>query len=193
MRPTLTVLALAGLALEAAHAPAAPPPDFAQLMSLLAQRRHGHVRYTEVHEIAALRAPLTSTGELLYDAPARLEKRTLTPRAETLVLDQGVLSARRGNRTHELALADYPQAIPFVESIRATLAGDAGALEHYFHVRFTGALAHWSLELTPRDPTLAQTVTDVRLAGEGEAIRTVVINERDGDRSLISIGPEIEP
>src|SRR2546429_7311569 len=31
---------------------------------------------------------LESSGELLYDAPDRLEKRTLNPRAETLVLER---------------------------------------------------------------------------------------------------------
>ncbi len=30
--------------------------------------------------------PIESSGELRYDAPDRLEKRTLKPRAETLVL-----------------------------------------------------------------------------------------------------------
>jgi hypothetical protein len=143
--------------------------------------------------MAMLKAPLTSSGELLYDAPARLEKRTLTPKPETLVLDHGVLTAQRGHRQHVLELAAYPQVVPFVESIRATLAGDAAALERHFVIDFSGELAHWSLRLTPRDAALARSITDVTLAGERDAIRTVEIRERDGDRSRLTLGPEITP
>jgi hypothetical protein len=197
MNPRAPLLALAGLAWLnsfAAEPPASPvSPAFHELMTLLAARRHGHVSFTEVHEMAMLKAPLTSSGELWYDAPSRLVKRTLVPKAETLVLDHGVLTAQRGHRPHVLELAAYPQVVPFVESIRATLAGDEAALERYFRIDFSGELARWSLQLTPRDAAIAQRVTDVTLAGERDAIRTVAIRDRDGDRSLLTLGPEITP
>jgi hypothetical protein len=191
------LLALAGLtclnsfAAEPPTAPVAPP--FHELLRLLAARRHGHVSFTEVHEMAMLKAPLTSSGELLYEAPARLEKRTLVPKPETLVLDQGVLTAQRGHHQHVLELGAYPQVVPFVESIRATLAGDEAALERYFVIDFSGELAHWSLNLTPRDAAIARSIAQVTLSGERDAIRTVEIRERDGDRSLLTLGPEIPP
>ncbi len=197
MSTRVFLLPLAGLACLSSFASEPPAasaaPAFHELMGLLATRRHGHVSFTEVHEMAMLKAPLTSSGELFYDAPARLEKRTLTPKPETLVLDHGVLTAQRGHRQHVLELAAYPQVVPFVESIRATLAGDAAALERYFVTDFSGELAHWSLRLTPRDPALARSITDVTLAGERDAIRTVEIRERDGDRSRLTLGPEITP
>jgi hypothetical protein len=197
MNARAVLAALAGLAAlnsVAGEPPAAAtPPAFHELMRLLAARRQGHVSFTEVHEMAMLKAPLTSSGELLYDAPARLEKRTLAPKPETLVLDHGVLTARRGHRQHELELAAYPQVVPFVESIRATLAGDEAALERYFATDFTGDLAQWTLRLTPRDPAIARSIAQVTLAGERDAIRTVEIRERDGDRSRLTLGPEISP
>jgi hypothetical protein len=162
-------------------------------MRLLAAHRHGHVSFTEVHEMAMLKAPLTSSGELFYDAPARLEKRTLVPQPETLVLDHGVLTARRGHRQHVLELAAYPQVVPFVESIRATLAGDEAALERYFVTDFTGDLARWSLRLTPHEPVIARSIAEVTLAGERDAIRTIEIRERDGDRSRLTLGPDTTP
>ena len=36
--------------------------------------------------MAMLKEPLHSSGELLYEAPDRLEKRTLKPRPEVLLL-----------------------------------------------------------------------------------------------------------
>ena len=125
--------ALAALALAAA-----PPAEFDELLALLAQRQHGHVSFTEVHTLSMLKEPLSSSGELFYAAPDHLEKRTLRPTPETLVLEHGELKAQRGHRTRVIEVADYPEVAPFVESIRATLAGDRAALEHYFDVEFAG-------------------------------------------------------
>jgi hypothetical protein len=164
-----------------------------QLLALLAARRHGHVTFSEVHHLRVLDRPLESSGELLYEAPDRLEKRTLQPNPEDLLLDHGVLTARRGGRTRTLALRDYPQIVPYVESIRATLAGDRKALEHYFAVRFSGDLDHWALELTPLEAEVARTVQEIRIEGERDALRTVEVRQTDGDASVLTIGPETSP
>ena len=150
-RPGVGVLILALAAACAAAAQTTAPPAFDELLHLLAARRHGHVTFTEMQHLAMLERPLESSGELLYDAPDRLEKRTLKPKAQTLILEHGVLTARRGHRTHVMELRDYPQVVPFVESIRATLAGDRAALERFFRVQFDGTLAHWTLLLVPVD------------------------------------------
>jgi len=175
---------------------AAVPADeaaFAQLLQLLAVRRHGHVTFSEVHELALLDRPLQSSGELLYEAPDRLEKRTLKPRPEDLRLENGVLTAQRGTHRHVLALREYPQLVPYIESIRATLAGDRAALEHYFRVQFSGTLDHWTLELAPADAELARTVQRIRIAGERDAIHTVEVRQTDGDTSLLTIGATVGP
>jgi hypothetical protein len=174
-----------------AAAQSAAQPAFDELLQLFALRRHGRVSFTEVQQLAMLERPLQSSGELLYEAPDRLEKRTLRPMAETLILEHGVLTARRGHRTYVMELRDYPQVVPFIESIRATLAGDRAALERTFRVQFDGTLAHWTLLLVPADLTLTGTVKDIRIEGERDAIRTVEIRHADGDRSLLSIGPEV--
>jgi hypothetical protein len=193
-RPCVGVLITLALAAAcAAAAQTTAPPALDELLQLLAARRHGHVTFTEVQQLAMLDRPLESSGELLYDAPDRLEKRTLKPKAQTLILEHGVLTARRGHRTHVMELRDYPQVVPFVESIRATLAGDRAALERYFRVQFDGTLAHWTLLLVPVDATLAGAVKDIRIEGERDVVRTVEIRQSDGDRSLLSIGPEVPP
>jgi hypothetical protein len=192
-RRSVGVLILALATACAAAAQTTAPPAFDELLQLLAARRHGHVTFTEVQQLAMLDRPLESSGELLYEAPDRLEKRTLKPKAQTLILEHGVLTARRGHRTHVMELRDYPQVVPFVESIRATLAGDRAALERYFRVQFDGTLGAWTLLLVPVDATLAGAVKDIRIEGERDVVRTVEIRQRDGDRSLLSIGPEVRP
>ena len=187
--------ALTALLLSSAHAASAASSSASldELLALLATRRSSHVSFTEVQEMAMLTRPLESSGELLYEAPDHLEKRTLKPRAETLVLERGVLSATRGHRKYVVRVEDYPQVVPFVESIRATLAGDRAALERFFTIDFEGELAHWTLTLVPRDPAVRRHVARIRLTGERDAIRTVEIRQSDEDRSLMTVGPEITP
>ena len=129
----------------------------------------------------------------LYGAPDRLEKRTLEPKPEDLLLEHGVLTVQRGSRTRVLSLQDYPQLVPLVESIRATLAGDRAALERYFTVQFSGILADWTLELRPYDAKVAHTLQKIQIHGERDAVRTVEIRQSDGDASLLTIGPEVKP
>jgi hypothetical protein len=161
------------------------------LMQRLAARRHGHVTFTEVQYLAVLERPLESSGELLYEAPDRLEKRILKPRHETLVLAHGVLSATRGQHTRSVDLAAWPQIAPLLESIRATLCGDRAALERIFSVQLEGDAARWTLRLVPRDPDAARAVRAVRITGAGADLTTVEILAADGDRSLLTIGPEL--
>jgi hypothetical protein len=160
-------------------------------MTLLAQRKHGHVPFVEEHFLAVLDRPVESSGELFYDAPDRLEKRTLKPKPESLVLERGVMTAHRGRHTYVLNLSDYPQVVPLIDSIRATLAGDRAALERIFKVTLEGDLQHWKLLLTPSDATIAKSVRQIRIEGERDAIHSVEIQQADGDRSLLTIGPEV--
>ena len=188
-------LMLTGVAARAADSPSAASesPAFAEVMGLFAARTQGRVAFTETHELAMLKQPLTSSGELVYAAPDRLEKRTTEPKAETLVLDHGMLTAQRGRHSYTVALKDAPQVIPFVESVRATLAGDRAALERHFTTRFEGDASHWRLTLLPRDAAVAKSVQQIRMEGERGAIRSVEIRETDGDRSLLNIGPDLPP
>jgi hypothetical protein len=165
--------------------------DLDRLMSALAQRKHGHVTFVEKKYIALLDRPLESSGELLYDAPDRLEKKTLEPKPESLVLEGGSVAAQRGRHHYVLDLKQYPQVVPFIESIRATLAGDRASLEQVFKVDFTGSFDQWTLGLVPRDPKLARTVKEIHIEGGKDLIHSVEIREADGDRSLLTIGADV--
>jgi hypothetical protein len=198
MRRALGVLLLAVFSAAAPAAAAntaarAAAGDLDTVMSLLAQRRHGKVEFIEQKFLAILDHPVESSGELLYEAPDHLEKRTLLPRAETLVLAGSTLTSERGGHARVLDLHRYPQIQPFVESIRATLAGDREALERAFHVEFAGTVRRWSLTLTPLDRQLQHTVRQVQIEGSQDQLLRVEIRQTDGDRSLMTLRPSTSP
>lgn len=189
-------VAAAGARTAAAAAAAAEPAgtgDLGDTMRLLAQRRHGTAGFVEQQFLAMLKKPVESRGELIYDAPDRLEKRTIEPHPESLLLEGDVLTVQRGRRRHVLDLRSYPQILPFVESIRATLAGDLPALSRVFNVEFTGSLERWSLRLVPLDSALAKTVARIRIEGARDSLLSVEIRQPDGDRSLMTVRPHDPP
>jgi outer membrane lipoprotein-sorting protein len=176
------------LACAAAPGTAAGAADaLDEVMHSLAQRRHGQVSFVEQQFLSMLKRPVESYGELIYDAPNHLEKRTIEPRPETLVVDGEVVTVQRGRRSHVLDLKAYPQILALIESIRATLAGDRAALERLFRLQFTGSETRWSLVLTPLEAQLAKTVAQIRIDGSRDELSRVEIRQSDGDRSLMTL------
>jgi Outer membrane lipoprotein carrier protein LolA-like len=193
MLRALVMIALILCGARGAGAAAQGTSDLDDVMSLLAMRQHGRVEFIEQHFLAVLNHPIESSGELRYDAPDRLEKRTLAPHAETLVLSGGVLTVERAHGRRVMDLHAYPQVQPFVESIRATLAGDRRALERLFHMDFVGTVGRWTLTLVPLDPNVKHSVSQVRIDGVRDQLLKVEIRQPDGDRSLMTLRPSAMP
>jgi outer membrane lipoprotein-sorting protein len=161
--------------------------DLDQLMRGLAQTRSDHARFTEKKYIAILEKPVESSGELFYTAPDRLERRTIKPKPETMILDHGTLVIERGRRQHRLQLQDYPELAAFIGSIRSTLAGDRTALERNYRLSLDGTVARWTLQLLPVDEKMLAVVTRIRISGARYAVRSVEITQADGDSSVMLI------
>ena len=161
--------------------------DIDQLMQTLAQTRSGHVSFVEKKSIAMLDAPVESSGELFYTAPDRLEKRTLKPKPETMILDQGTLLVERGRQKHSLQLQDYPELAAFIDSIRGTLAGDRKALERNYHLSLDGSSQNWTLQLLPSNEKMLAVVKRIRIGGVREDVNRIEIFQADGDSSVMLI------
>jgi hypothetical protein len=116
-----------------------------------------------------------------------LEKRTLKPRKESLVLDGDVLSVEQGRQKRVLQLKQYPEIAGMIESIRATLAGDRKALERVYHLTLTGGSERWTLVLVPLDAKVGGVVARIRMDGAQDEVRSMEILLADGDRSVMTI------
>jgi Outer membrane lipoprotein carrier protein LolA-like len=184
---------LLALALFVSLRAAAADSDLDRLMALLAEHTQGHVSFVEQDYLALLDRPVQTSGELFYERPDRLEKRTMAPRPASLILDKDNLTIEAGRRKRLVALHDYPQLAPFIESVRATLAGDRASLEQTFQLSFDGSLAHWTLALVPRDKKLQSLVREIHIEGARDELRVVTILQADGDRSIMTIGSAIPP
>ncbi|MEK6663390.1 MAG: LolA-related protein [Pseudomonadota bacterium] len=167
--------------------------DIDQLMQSLAQTRVGHARFVEKKFIAMLDKPVESSGELFYNAPDRLEKRTIKPKPESMILEQGTLLIERGRQKHRLQLQDYPELAAFIDSIRGTLAGDRKALERNYRLSLEGSAEQWNLQLLPLDEKMQVVVKRIRIAGVRDSVRSIEITQADGDSSLMLIGKMPSP
>lgn len=176
--------ALAGALLLWAGA-ASSADDLDAVMGELARAPHGEAAFKETQHLAVLDKPLESSGVLIYRPPDYLEKRTLKPRAASLIADGDRLTVQRGRRRHELRLAEFPQAAPFIDCIRAALAGDRARLEAHFSLQFSGTLEQWQLALTPLDT--AAGVRRIDISGARGQLRRVDILQSDADRSELQI------
>ncbi|SDC50405.1 outer membrane lipoprotein carrier protein LolA [Paraburkholderia lycopersici] len=172
-----------------AHAAEAAQPAWTldRLMSTLAQRKSGRASFTETKYLSIATQPVESSGELVFVAPDHLEKITQSPKPEHLVVDGDMLTVQRDNRTYTLALARYPELGAFIESIRATLAGNRFALEQFYKVGLTGQGDDWTLTLTPLDARMRRVVSSIVMDGTRDALRSVAIQQAGGDRSLMRL------
>ncbi|SAK46607.1 acyltransferase [Caballeronia hypogeia] len=191
MRVFSAALAAAVLCAASTFATAADAPSsnwtLDRLMNTLGAKKSGRAHFTETRYLKIAQEPLESSGELVFVAPDHLEKHTVSPKPENLVVDGDMLTVDRNGRKVTIPLRNYPELGAFIESIRATLAGNRFALEQAYKVSVTGQGDDWTMTLVPIDSRMKQKVSSITLAGSGAALARVEIRQADGDRSLMRL------
>ena len=161
--------------------------DVATLFDRLAKERPAHAQFHERKYLSLLAEPVDSAGELAFVPPDRLEKRTISPKPETVIVDSTRLVVERNGRTQTLDLAQNPGAAVLVAAIRATLAGDLASLAREYSIQLDGDAAGWRLVLRPLTSSLASPVERIEIGGVDAQVKTVTIFQADGDRSVMTI------
>lgn len=157
------------------------------LMAALAKVGMGRAEFTETKTIAMLDKPVESSGQLFYVAPDKLQKRTVKPKPEELIIEGNTLTIDRAGRTMTMAVDSAPELAGFVDSIRGTLAGDRRALERSFALTLEGPPERWVLELKPRNERMARAVSEIRIFGNRDDVKRIETRQADGDRSVMTI------
>ena len=169
----------------------ATPWDLPQLMASMHGVRNASARFVEQRFVHLLNRPLQSAGTLIFNAPDRLQKQTMTPAPSRLTVEGDHLTVvQPDGKTNDLSLSQFPEVGALVESIRATLAGDSTTLTRYYAATLSGTSDDWQLLLEPRDNRLRNFVTTIRIQGGGTVIRSIETVERDGDRTEMTITPD---
>jgi len=175
------------LRIPAAAAQGAAPFDLAHLMARFATVKSASAQFVERRYLHFLKAPLIAKGVLIFTAPNRLEKKTLEPAAENMVVDGDTLTVQRDGQTQTLSLSGYPQIGAFIEGIRATLTGDAASLQRIYQTDLQGNASGWLLQLQPRDPAMQAVVRSISISCSGNVIDRIQTIEHDGDRTDMRI------
>jgi hypothetical protein len=190
---SLAVLCATALPAQAQRVAAAPEWGLQPLMTALRQVRSSTARFVETKYFHLLNQAQRSSGRLIYVAPDHLQKETTEPIPARLTINGDRLTIeRQGERTREISLQDYSQIGALVESVRATLAGDLPALTRHFTTTLAGGSDGWTLTLVPREPRLRELVSAIYIQGERSAIRNVQTLEADGDKTDMTVMPDLK-
>ncbi len=179
------LLLFAALALPAYAAE--PAWGLQELMIDLGRVKQAKGTFVEKKYLKMLNAPLESSGQLIYTAPYRLEKLTLSPKPESMVVDQDTLTVEMRGRKRSLQIQDYPVLWAFVESIRGTLKGDLSALQQFYQVKLEGTRQSWQLHLQPTEKKMVALIQTILIRGSKDRVNAIEIAEADGDRSIMTV------
>jgi outer membrane lipoprotein-sorting protein len=184
--------AVLGMLGNAGHA--AQTWQLADLMRVVRESPHRDASFTERRTVKAVDGALESSGTLHFQPPDRLEKHTVKPKPENLIVDGDELILQRPqHRDVRVSLEERPELAALIESIRGTLAGDASALERVYRVQLEGDPTRWNLHLVPRSAAVARIVANIRIAGSQGELARVEFQFADGDRSEMTVSPDATP
>lgn len=183
-------LALAALALLGSPASAAEwswPELLAEMSAIKASEA---VFHQEVH-VSYLSEPMRFQGRVSYRAPDFMAMRYEGPRRDSVIFEGDIIRVRETPEGAErvLDMADQPFLKAVIQSLRATLSGNARELTAAFQIGFEGASAGWTLRLSPIDEEMSQAIAAIVMRGSGTSILRYELLGTDGDRIVFVFAP----
>lgn len=191
--PSLAFIAVCTVALAASAVPAAPAEPIAVLLAEFAKHPHEHASFAEQTYSRVLTHPVDTTGELYFDAPDRLEKKTLTPVPEDLLVEGENVTVTRGTHRRSFQIGEFPRLRPLLEGLRATLAGDLAGLTAHFAVSSEPTDAGWLLTLRPLPGDPQPLFQRLQIGGRDGRVRSLEIERDSGERSLLKVTSAEQP
>jgi outer membrane lipoprotein-sorting protein len=149
--------------------------------------------FSEERRLVLLTEPVRLQGTLLFRAPGRFEKHTLSPQREDLVVDGEWVTVSLPDQNTEMRfnMTDDPLLHGLLFSLQSLLNGEPGRLAAIFTVEAWGDATAWTLRLKPSGRELAERVQVMRVTGETHWIRTIELWETTGDYLIMTIGSEV--
>jgi hypothetical protein len=159
-----------------------------ELMRTLAEVDEAGGKFTERKYLSILSEPLILEGRVRYKAPDYVKKVYDDPDSESYEVSGEHLTIEASDgRRRDMSIDEHPVLRAFVESYRATLAGDRETLKRYFDLELSGNIDEWQLRLTPRQRELADYLSAVIMHGRKSTVYRVETQEAGGDRSVMTL------
>lgn len=156
----------------------------ARIAAQLAEKVGVRAQFKQTQTLAALTAPLVSTGSLVFARDKGVIWRTDTPYRVTYVIGDASVTKIDANGHRSTSGASRGAMAQVSRMMRAMLGGDLSALYSQFDVAADGTTAQWHMRLTPNQPQLAQFVKSLSMDG-GAFLRTLEITAANGDATRI--------
>ncbi len=119
-------------------------------------------------------------------------KPRLAPAPQEFILQNGTVTLTMNGQTKRFTLSQAPQLAGLVEGVRATLAGDLPALEHYYNLSLSGGPEHWQLLMRPRDPALARMMAWMSITGQDNRITEIDSADAKGGETKMQVNETIQ-
>jgi hypothetical protein len=149
-------------------------------------------KFVERKFIAQLDAPVDSTGELSFTPPHTLQRRAITPYAETTTIGKDQVVVERQGRKTQIALSQVPQLAALSNTMIAVIQGDASPLIKQFTIQLASPMpngASWAFVLIPKDPKSVGWLREIRISGRKAVLDVFELQLSDGDRSVTRLLP----
>ncbi|MCX5539677.1 outer membrane lipoprotein carrier protein LolA [Paraburkholderia sp. CNPSo 3076] len=153
-----------------------------QIASRLARANGVRAHFTQTQTLAAMKAPLVSTGSLLFFRERGVIWQVETPYRKTWIMrDSGVtVIDATGQRIQSSAAQGARGAAEIAKMMRAMLGGDLSGLYSQFDVAARGTPSQWQMHLVPRQPQIAQALRGIEMEG-GDFLHSLRITFANGD------------
>ena len=167
-----------------------------QLMRELSEVKHAKLEFTETKQSIFVITDITTEGNMEYRAPDYIEKNTLTPFKERVVISGDSMEIKKEidtgkmkelEQTQTYSVQSHPLLKAAIESIRALLAGNFTLLEENYIMILEGDRGSWNMSLAPKSEEILEHIQEIRLTGEGFEIREVVTIQADGEESKLEL------
>ena len=130
-----------------------------QLMKGLSEVRHAKLEFTETKQSIFVITDITTRGNMEYRAPDYIEKNTISPFKERVVISGDSMEIKKEidtgkmdelEQTQRYSVQSHPLLKATIESIRALLAGNFVMLTENYTMIFEGDRVAWNFSLFPK-------------------------------------------
>jgi len=168
-----------------ASAHAASSCELSDVLHARAKISESNAAYSEERHIHYVTAPVMAAGDLRYRAPDHLEMNVQTPKPESFIYQDGVLTVGEAGR--DISVESEALLSALFAALVGTLSGDEARLRDKFDVFFTDDACAWRLTLVPKQERVRAKVEGIEIAGNNGSIGEILLKLANGDRSVLTI------